>query len=67
MGPVVDDVIGPDMVPPHQQQLEARTVVQPKTAFLCLFLRDLKSFALPDVLDSPFKHILNRSLGKEAP
>ncbi len=52
VGPVLDEIIGPDMVGMFGPQPNAGAIVQPKPALPCLFLRDLKPFPPPDPLDA---------------
>jgi hypothetical protein len=40
--PVLDDVIGPDMPSTLRSQTDARSIIQPETAALWLFLRHFK-------------------------
>lgn len=51
VGPVLSEIIGPDMVGMFGRQPNAGTIVQPKTALLGLLLWDSKPFPPPDPLD----------------
>jgi SAM-dependent methyltransferase len=41
MGAVLDEVVGPDVVRPLRPEPDVGAVIEPETALLCLFLRDL--------------------------
>jgi len=51
MGPVLDEVMGPDMVGALGAQAHARALVQPQPAALWLSLRDFQPLSSPDPLD----------------
>ena len=48
MGPVLDEVTGPDVVAMFRAQSNARAVVEPETAPFWLFGRDFQPLASPD-------------------
>lgn len=50
VGPILDEVIGPDVVRPIGAQAHARAVVQPEPAALWLFLWDFQPLPSPDPL-----------------
>lgn len=52
MGPIHNEVIGPDMIGPARSQSDARTEIEPESATLRLLLRDIQSFLTPDPLNS---------------
>lgn len=52
MGPGLDEVIGPDVVPPTGSQSDTRAVVEPETPSLGLLGRDLQPQVPPDTLDA---------------
>lgn len=56
VGPVVDKVVAPDVVPPLGPEAHAGAVVQPQAAALGLFARDAQPFAAPDPLDALVVH-----------
>ena len=51
MGPVMHEVIGPDVVGPFGAQPHTRTVIEPQPAPLRLFVRPLQPLAPPQALD----------------
>ena len=51
VGPVIDEVIGPDMVPPLRAQPDALAIVQPKASPVFLANRHLQPLASPQTLD----------------
>jgi len=42
MGPVLDKIIGPDVVRAFRAKPDAGAIIQPESAFLGLFLRDFQ-------------------------
>lgn len=56
MCPVLDAVVGPDVVGALRPEPNARPVVQPKPYFLSLLLRDLQPFTPPDPFDPLVVH-----------
>src|SRR3984957_2083397 len=50
MGPILDEIIGPDMVRPLGAQTHTGAVIQPQPAALWLFLRDFQPLPSPDPL-----------------
>ncbi len=51
MGPVLDEVVGPDMVGPARPQPDTGAVIEPETAPLGLLPGDLQPLPPPDPLD----------------
>jgi hypothetical protein len=51
VGPILDEVIGPDMIALLRPQPNARSVGQPEPAALGLLMGDLQPLASPDTLD----------------
>lgn len=51
MGPVLDEVIGPDMVRPARPQPDTGTVSEPETAPLGLLPGDFQPLPSPNALD----------------
>ena len=60
MRPVLDKVIGPDLVRPLRPKTDARAVIQPETAALLLLGWNLKPFTFPDALDPLVVHMPTR-------
>jgi len=52
VGPALDKIIGPDMVGVSRPKPEARSVIQPETSSLRLFLGNLQPLPPPDALDA---------------
>lgn len=52
MGPILNEVIGPDMVGMFGPPLNAGAVVQPKPALLCMFPRAFRPFPPPYPFDA---------------
>src|SRR5258707_2900497 len=48
LGPILHEVVGPDVVGPLRPQPHARAVVEPQTAPFRLLLRHFKPFPSPD-------------------
>jgi len=57
MRPILDKVIGPDMVRSLRPKTDARAVIQPETATLTLLWWNLKPFPFPDALNPLVVHI----------
>ena len=51
VGAVLDEAIRPDMVRTFKPQPDARAIIQPEAAPLCLFLLDLQHLTSPDALN----------------
>lgn len=60
MRPILDKVIGPDMVRSLRPKTDARAVIQPETAPLTLLWWDLKPFTFPDALNPLVVHMPTR-------
>jgi hypothetical protein len=52
MGAIGHKIISPYMVPMSRSKTDARTIIQPQTASLWLFLGNLQTFLPPDSLHS---------------
>ena len=48
MGPILDEVVRPDMIGPARPKTDARSVIQPQTAAFRLFLGHLQPLSPPD-------------------
>lgn len=57
MGPILDEVIGPDMVRAFRSEPDAGPVIQPRPGPLCLFLWDFEPFLSPDPLNPLVVHM----------
>jgi hypothetical protein len=57
MGAPLDEVIGPDMVPPAWSETDARSIVQPEVSPFGLFLGNFEPLSPPDPLDPLVVHV----------